>query len=256
MSATSPAREAPRGASVSLPLQRLRRPGTGAAPTAAAAAAAVVVPGSSPLEKPLLRGWLHAAVVPVVLLAGALLLARADGPAQVRSVVVFSGASALLFATSALYHRRGWTPRALLRMKRLDHGNIPLAVAAGATPVLALGLPGGDGAVLLGVLWTAALLVAVPRWLWPSCPRPLHTAGTALVGWAVVPALPAVVAHGQPVVAALVVVAGVLVTAGGAVYATRWPEPSPRWFGHHEVFHALTVVAWPVHAAAVWLLCG
>jgi hemolysin III len=256
VSATSPAREAPRGAAASLlPLQRLRRAGTATGPTATAAAPAVV-PGPRPLERPVLRGWLHAAAVPVVLVVGALLLARADGGAQVRSVVVFAGASALLFATSALYHRLRWTPAALLRMKRLDHGNIPLAVAAGATPLLALGLPGGDGAALLAVLWTAAGLVAVSRWLWPSCPRPLHTTGTALVGWAVVPALPAVVAHGQPVAAALVVVAGVLVTAGGAVYATRWPEPSPRWFGHHEVFHALTVVAWPVHAAAVWLLCG
>lgn len=246
MSATTPALPAAADTLVVVPHQRLRR--------TPAATADVVVSGAAP--KPVLRGWLHAAFVPVVAASAAALLPRADTPSQAAAVAVFVAVSAALFATSALYHRRSWSPVALLRVQRLDHGNIPLAVAACATPLLVVGLPGRDGALLLGAVWVAALLAAAARWLWPSCPRPLHTAGTVALGWAVVPSLPAVAAHGQPVVAALVVVAGVLFTAGGAVYATRWPEPSPRWFGHHEVFHALTVVAWPVHAAAVWLLCA
>ncbi|WP_187279443.1 PAQR family membrane homeostasis protein TrhA [Quadrisphaera setariae] len=249
MSATTPALPAPTvsaDALAELPHQRPRR---------APASTADVAVESRP-EKPLLRGWLHAGLVPVVLASGAVLLPRAGTPAQTGAVAVYLTVSAVLFATSALYHRLSWSPEALLRVQRLDHGNIPLAVAACATPLLVVGLPGRDGSLLLVAVWAAALLAAAARWLWPSCPRPLHTAGTVALGWAVVPSLPAVAAHGQPVVAVLVVVGGVLFTAGGAVYATRWPEPSPRWFGHHEVFHALTVVAWPVHAAAVWLLCA
>ncbi|WP_180357568.1 hemolysin III family protein [Streptomyces sp. NP160] len=227
-----------------VPRQRLRRAGARTPDPA-------VVPA-----RPLLRGWLHAAFVPAVVLSAALLLPRTGTAAQAWAVAVFLVLSAALFTTSAAYHLLRWSPAALLRMKRLDHGNIPLAVAAGATPLLVLGVPGPDGALLLAVVWVAAGLVAASRWLWPGCPRALHTAGTAALGWAVLPALPAVAAHGQLAAAALVVVSGLLLTAGGAVYAARWPEPSPRWFGHHEVFHALTVVAWPVHAGAVWLLCA
>ena len=40
---------------------------------------------------------------------------------------------------------------------------------------------------------------------------------------------------------AFMAVGGFCYTAGGVVYALRKPNPSPRWFGFHEVFHALTV---------------
>ncbi|HEY4314578.1 MAG TPA: hemolysin III family protein, partial [Actinomycetes bacterium] len=41
--------------------------------------------------------------------------------------------------------------------------------------------------------------------------------------------------------------------AGGVVYATKKPNPSPRWFGFHEVFHALTLAAYVVHYVAISL---
>ncbi|MGQ7295327.1 hemolysin III family protein [Quadrisphaera sp. KR29] len=244
MSASTPA--LPADTLAALPRQRLRRGG-------APADGGAVGTGT---EKPVLRGWLHAAFVPVVLLSALLLLPRAGTSAQLAAVAAHLAVSAALFSTSALYHRLRWSARALPRVQRLDHGNIPLAVAAGATPLLVLGVPGPGGERLLVGLWVAAGLLAAARWLWPGCPRALHTAGTVALGWSVLPALPAVAAAGRPGAVVLVVVVGLLLTAGGAVYATRWPEPSARWFGHHEVFHALTVLAWPVHAAAVWLLCG
>jgi len=213
-----------------------------------------------PVARPALRGWLHAGFAPVVAVAGLVLLDRADGPLEVGAVGVHTAVSLVLFTTSALYHRRAWGRAGLRRMKQLDHGNIPLVVAASATPLLLLGVPGGLGAWLLAALWTAALLLAASRWVWPDCPRRLHTAATAALGWAVAPVLPLVLTTGAVagagLVVALVAVSGALLTAGALVYATRWPEPWPGLAGHHEVFHALTVLAWPLHAAAVWLLCG
>ncbi len=217
-----------------------------------------VVP--APEARPALRGWLHAGFAPVVVVAGLVLLARADTRLEVVAVGVYAVTSAALFTTSALYHRLAWSGAGLRRMKQLDHGTIPLVVAASATPVALLGVPGALGAGLLAALWTAALLVAAARWVWPNCPRRVHTAGTAALGWGVVPLLPLVAAAGAVPAAGtavgLVAASGALLTAGAVVYATRWPEPWPRWVGHHEVFHALTVLAWPLHAAAVWLLCG
>jgi hemolysin III len=46
-------------------------------------------------------------------------------------------------------------------------------------------------------------------------------------------------------------VGGLLYTVGGVIYALKRPNPSPRWFGFHEVFHDCTVAAFTVHYIAV-----
>ena len=51
----------------------------------------------------------------------------------------------------------------------------------------------------------------------------------------------------------LVVVGGGLYTVGGLVYGTKFPDPSPRWFGFHEVFHTLTILAFLSHYVGVSL---
>jgi hemolysin III len=35
------------------------------------------------------------------------------------------------------------------------------------------------------------------------------------------------------------------------VYGLRKPNPSPRWFGFHEVFHAFTVAAFLAHYVGI-----
>ncbi len=52
----------------------------------------------------------------------------------------------------------------------------------------------------------------------------------------------------------LVLAGGLLYSAGGVVYALRRPDPSPRWFGFHEVFHAFTVAAYIAQYIAVSLI--
>ncbi|MFD6993023.1 hemolysin III family protein [Streptomyces sp. NPDC059943] len=49
------------------------------------------------------------------------------------------------------------------------------------------------------------------------------------------------------------IVAGGLLCRGAVVYALQRPDPSPRWFGFHEVFHALTVAAFNAHYIAIIL---
>ena len=59
-----------------------------------------------------------------------------------------------------------------------------------------------------------------------------------------------------PMIAAVmawVVVGGVLYSLGAIVYGTRRPDISPRWFGFHEVFHSLTVLAFAAHVVAASL---
>lgn len=47
------------------------------------------------------------------------------------------------------------------------------------------------------------------------------------------------------------IVGGVLYTLGGVVYGLKRPNPFPRWFGFHEVFHTFTIAAFAVHYVGV-----
>ncbi|MGQ7295326.1 PAQR family membrane homeostasis protein TrhA [Quadrisphaera sp. KR29] len=219
--------------------------------------ARVVVPSPAalaPVLKPLMRGWLHAGAVPLVLAAGIVLVCLANGAAATTAVAVYAGASTLLFATSAVYHRFRWSDRARLWLMRADHGNIPLVIAGSMTPVALLGLTGGWRVGVLATVWTAALAAVAFRWLWPRCPRALHTSISLVLGWALLPALPVLLEHGGVAVFVLVLAGGALYTVGGVVYGLKRPDPWPRTFGFHEVFHALTLLAWPAHYVAISLL--
>ena len=54
----------------------------------------------------------------------------------------------------------------------------------------------------------------------------------------------------------LFLVGGVLYSAGATIYALRRPDPWPRMFGFHEIFHALVIAAAIVHfiAMAGWVV--
>jgi hemolysin III len=62
------------------------------------------------------------------------------------------------------------------------------------------------------------------------------------LGWSGVVALPELLA--VPLIGLLLVVlGGVLYTAGAIVYVRRSPDPLPQTFGYHELFHTLTLAA-------------
>src|SRR5690349_2238552 len=79
--------------------------------------------------KPRLRGWIHLGTFPVVVVAGIVLVALAPGGTPRLASAVFAVTAALLFGTSALYHRGTWSPRWAGVLKRLDHSNIFLIIA-------------------------------------------------------------------------------------------------------------------------------
>jgi hemolysin III len=190
--------------------------------------------------KPRLRGWLHACVFPVSVAAGIVLVCLAS-----------SGRARVACAVSAVYHRGQWSPRVYAVLRRLDHANIFLIIAGTYTPFTLLLLPGGRGRLLLWLIWVGALLGVAFRVFWTDAPRWLYTPVYIALGWAAVFFLPDFLHRGGVVVLVLVIVGGVLYSLGGIVYAAKRPDPSPRWFGFHEVFHSLTLAAYTVHYVAV-----
>jgi hemolysin III len=87
--------------------------------------------------------------------------------------------------------------------------------------------------------------VGAPRWLY----TPVYVA----LGWVAVFYLGSFLENGGPVVVALIAGGGLLYTLGAVVYGMKRPNPSPRWFGFHEIFHAFTVLAFIAHYTAASL---
>lgn len=207
-------------------------------------------PALAPI-KPKLRGWLHAAAFPVALVAGVLLIAWAPTAATRLAAFVYALSAVLLFGVSALYHRGVWSPKSHGILERLDHANIFLIIAGTYTP-FAVSLPDErDGRTLLWVVWTGAVLGIVFRVLWLGAPRWLYTPVYVALGWVAVFYIGAIYAATGAAVVTLLFVGGGFYSAGAIVYASKRPNPWPRWFGFHEVFHACTLIAYGVHYAAV-----
>jgi len=203
--------------------------------------------------KPRLRGWIHLGSFPVVLVAAIVLVAIAPDTRSRVSVAVFGASAALLFGISALYHRGTWSPRVNGILKRFDHSNIFLIIAGTYTPFAVLLLPEGPARTLLWIIWAAALAGIAFRVFWVGAPRWLYVPAYIAMGWVAVAFVPDFLAGGGWAVLTLVVVGGVLYTLGGVVYGIKRPNPNPRWFGFHEVFHVLTVAAFVTHYVGVSL---
>jgi hemolysin III len=204
--------------------------------------------------KPRLRGWLHAGMFPAVLAAGIFLTALAVSPRGRIACGVFTLTACLLFGTSALYHRGDWSPRLNAVLRRLDHANIFLIIAGTYTPLTVLLLPPGSETLLLYGIWAAAGLGIAFRVFWVGAPRWLYTPCYIAMGWAAVFYMPEFLHRGGVAVLVCVIAGGVLYSAGGLIYGIKRPNPSPHWFGFHEVFHSFTLAGFVAHYVGISLV--
>jgi hemolysin III len=192
--------------------------------------------------KPKLRGWIHTGMFPFVVAAGIVLIALSPTTTARVTNTIFSLSAVLLFGTSAVYHRGHWSPRTTRVLRRLDHTNIFLIIAGTYTPLSALLLAESRARVLLWVVWSGAVAGVLTRVLWLHAPRWLYVPIYLALGWIAVAYMPQFWRTGGPAVVLYLAAGGAAYTLGAVVYALKRPNPSPRWFGFHEVFHALTVV--------------
>ena len=210
--------------------------------------------------KPKLRGWQHLASAPLILVAGIVLIALSPTATTRIGSALYAGSALLLFGVSALYHRGTWSPRVWTFLRRFDHANIFLLIAGSYTPFSLILLDGLDRVLLLSVVWTGAVAGVLFKVFWPDAPRWLSAPIYIALGWAAIFFIPGffdgALALGVGIgvaVFVLILVGGALYTFGGLVYGLQWPDPSPRWFGFHEVFHSFTILAFASHYVGVSL---
>jgi len=206
------------------------------------------MPTALPLTRPRLRGASHMGAFFVAITAGPVLFALTGGRWP---VAVYAASLAAMLGVSAAYHRGPWSPRARRLWQRADHAAIFVFIAGTYTPLCVLAMPPADGRWLLAVVWSGAALGVLRAMAWPHAPRWVSATLYILLGWCMVLAMPAVLRATGPGLLALILAGGICYTVGAIIYALRWPDPWPRTFGYHEVFHALTIVAVVLHFAAI-----
>jgi hemolysin III len=204
--------------------------------------------------KPLMRGWLHLGAAPLALVAGMALVVFAPTLAGRVSAAIFTLTAVLLFGTSAVYHRGDWSPKAKAVLRRMDHANIFLIIAGTYTPLTVLLLEGTQRVVVLCLVWGGAILGVLFRVLWVGAPRWLYTPMYVVLGWVAVGYVKPFYEAGGLAVVILVAAGGLCYTVGAIIYGTKWPRGSERYFGFHEIFHALTIAGFICHFIACALV--
>jgi hemolysin III len=211
---------------------------------------------STPLlaKKPKFRGVIHQWAALSALAMGVVFVLCAPASKAAWGAGVFFASLTVSFLVSAVYHRMNWKPQARQWMKRADHASIFILIAGTYTPMALLTFPEEVGQKVLWVAWGGALLGILQSLFWIKAPRMVSVILAVLVGWSIVPHLSEFRRGLGEANWWLVLAGGIAYTLGAVAYASKRPRLSPRLFGYHEMFHALTVVAASLHAVAIWRL--
>jgi hemolysin III len=209
-----------------------------------------------PASRPRLRGRLHQAGFVASIPAGTALVLAARSSLARFAVLVYALSLAGMFGTSAALHRLHWSPRGWLRMDRLDRAMIYVLIAGSYTPVALLALRPGWRVAFLALVWTIAAAGICLVLVWNRgqvifVTRMVLYLGLGWISVLLLPQLAETIGLGS---LALCVVGGVLYTVGVVVLIRRRPDPNPRVFGYHEVWHAFTLAAGVCHYTLIWLI--
>jgi hemolysin III len=202
--------------------------------------------------KPRLRGVSHEWAFFISLFLGAALIIAAKTPKATLAVAIYAVSLSALLGTSALYHRVNWArPNARRWMRRLDHSMIFFLIAGTYTPFALLVLNGPLADAILVVVWIGAIAGAIVEMVWIEHPKWVAALIYLSLGWVAVISFPELWSSMGTTGTLLVAAGGLLYTAGAVVYAIQRPNPNPRVFGYHEIFHLLVIAAAAAHFAAV-----
>lgn len=197
-----------------------------------------------------MRGVLHAwAFLPFVLAGVWLVLTTA--PADRWPTLAYALSVPACMGTSAMYHRIYWEPPWYGRMRKLDHAMIFVLIVGTWTPLCLVACRGRDVGTVFVTLCVMAVIGVAITVFWSDAPKWLRTLVYLAVSWMGVLAIPHLYATMGVLGVALLAGGGALYSVGALAYALQWPNPSPRVFGYHEVFHVFVILAAATHFALV-----
>ncbi len=196
-------------------------------------------------EKPTLRGWLHLIAFPFSVATSVLRIVLAPSGWRKAGVSVYGATIMLLFGVSAALHLgHGHFPRLVDEVLcRIDYSNIFLVIAGTCTPFL-FALDNWPVCwTYIGIVWITAIVGTL-----------VHIVYTVVLHWLFTIVLlfwksPYI----GPVPTILVIAGGACYIAGAVCFALRKPNPVPKWFEFHELFHLGTIGGYVCHVIALFL---
>jgi hemolysin III len=205
---------------------------------------------------PRLRGVSHAAAFFLAVGAAAMIVNLAPNGRATVAVAIYGAALAALFGGSALYHRWPGPVRFKPVLQRIDHSTIFVFIAASYTPIALIVLHGALAWMILAIAWAGAAAGVAFSLGWIDAPRIVHAGSYLTLGWLAVIALPQLLGELRVAPLVLLGAGGLLYSVGAVIYASQRPNPWPRTFGFHEIFHVLVIAAAAAQYAAVvgWIL--
>jgi hemolysin III len=211
-------------------------------------------PDSVPIPKPLLRGRLHQLALLLAVPAGVRLVIIARSGSARAAMIIYALSLVGLFGTSAAYHRLKWSPRSSRILRSLDHSMIFVLIAGTYTAFADLVLTGLWQVLVLVVVWTGALAGITLKLI--NIDRFSFAGGTLYIalGWIGIAALPPMLSNAEILPLVLTLAGGLMYTFGTLVLLRRRPDPNPRVFGYHEVWHTVVIAASACHYVAITLL--
>ena len=207
-------------------------------------------------EIPRLRGVTHAYTFWLALAAAVTLIVITPAGAPRVAAAIYGAGLCALFGGSGLYHRWRWHPRWRPILRRIDHSTIYVFIAACYTPVALLVLDGRLRWAVLITVWVGAALGVAFSVAWISAPRALSAATYVALGWVAAICYPPLSAALPLTPMILIAAGGGLYTVGAVIFALGRPNPWPRTFGFHEIFHVFVILAAVAHfvAMAGWIV--
>lgn len=184
-----------------------------------------------------------------------LLLHEAISSGSVSQIIAFSmfGLSmVLLYTASSLYHALPVKEKTLLLLQKLDHSMIYVLIAGTFTPICLLVLEGGWKWSLFITIWTLAVVGIIKKFVWLSAPRWLSTLFYLGMGWLAVFTFPALIEKLPLAFLIWIAIGGIAYTLGAVIYGIQRPNPIPKWFGHHEIWHLFVLAGTFSHFWAIY----
>jgi hemolysin III len=205
---------------------------------------------------PRLRGVSHAFAFVLTIAAATVLIVLAPAGRATIAFAIYGGGLMALFGGSALYHRWPAPSRYKPVLQRIDHCTIFVFIAASYTPVALLVLHGPLVWIVLVLAWVGAAAGVAFSLGWIQAPRTAIAASYLGLSWLAVIMIPQLVRELPVAPLVLLGAGGLAYTWGAVIYARQRPDPWPRTFGYHEVFHALVIAAAAAHYIVMigWVL--
>lgn len=197
-------------------------------------------------DKPYFRGKLHRYGFYFALILGAVILYLAKDLKARCAFLIYLMSLLLVYGISSTYHMTDWkNAKAENLMQKLDHACIFLLIAGTYTPVCAVCLPFEDKWVkqILQIVWIIAAIGVVKSIFFTNIPKIINVCFYLIMGFIIIPYLPLVLSATRILYTAFFIAGGVTYAFGAIVYGTEIPDPDPKVFGYHEIFHLCTIIA-------------